>query len=105
MVIYYQTKSVQKLFEKEKKLAKKIGYKSTEIVRNRLAFIRASRCLAGLYKVPGGLHPLKGDRKGQYALNLDGGKRLVFSVEYEGTQIDEQSIEEVTIVGVIDYHH
>lgn len=49
----------------------------------------------GNLKAPGfGLHPLKGDRKGQWAMSVSGNWRLVFA--FEG--------EDITDVDYIDYH-
>ena len=45
----------------------------------------------------GGCHKLKGDRKGQYAMKLPNGLRLIFNVTRDLVQIAE-------IMDITDYH-
>ena len=60
--------------------------------------------------VAGRPHPLKGDRAGQFALDLDRGSRLVFEPAHEPVPIrDDQSIawDQVTAIRIVfigDYH-
>ena len=62
----------------------------------RLAIIRAVEKFTELYGHRTlRLHPLKGDRAGQYAMTLSGNYRLV---------IDRISEDAVRILGVEDYH-
>jgi proteic killer suppression protein len=60
--------------------------------------------------VAGRPHPLKGDRAGQLALDLAGGKRLVFEPiedpipQHQDGNIDWSKVTQVCIVFVGDYH-
>ena len=60
--------------------------------------------------IVGNPHPLKGDRLGQFALNLKGGVRLVFEPENdpvpynEDGSIDWRNVSAVCIVFIGDYH-
>jgi Plasmid maintenance system killer protein len=45
----------------------------------------------------GRCHPLTGDRKGQYAMDLSHPYRLVFKVKQESIEIAE-------IIEIVDYH-
>jgi toxin HigB-1 len=60
--------------------------------------------------VAGRPHPLKGDRAGQFALDLDGGKRLVFEPANEPIpykqdgSIDGAIVTHICIVFIGDYH-
>ena len=62
----------------------------------RLAIIRAAEKFVDLFGLRAlRLHPLKGDRTGQYALTLSGNYRLI---------IEKVSEEKVRVVDVEDYH-
>lgn len=58
----------------------------------------------------GGFHPLKADRAGSFALNLDGPYRLIFKPDHDPRPlladggIDESSVIRVAITEVVDYH-
>jgi proteic killer suppression protein len=60
--------------------------------------------------IAGRPHPLKGDRSGQFAVDLDGGRRLVFEAASDAppTQddgsIDWRQVTAVTVVFIGDYH-
>lgn len=43
-------------------------------------------------------HPLKGDRKGQYAMSVSGNWRIVFTAKEDSSGVD------VTILNLEDYH-
>ena len=55
-------------------------------------------------------HPLRGDRAGQFALDLDGGRRLVFEPDQgsvpgkQDGSIDWSQVTRVRIVLIGDYH-
>lgn len=72
--------------------------------------LRAAPTLADVRGTPGRLHPLSGDRRGQYALDLRGATRLVFEPndeplpELPAGGIDESSVTAVRIIEVVDYH-
>ena len=55
----------------------------------------AARDLADLYDQRAlGLHPLTGDRRGQFAMRLTGQMRLIFTVDEQTLIVEE----------VVDYH-
>ena len=61
----------------------------------RINIIKTSNSLADLEKLPGlRCHPLKGDRAGQYAVNLTGFHRLIFT--FEDDILNIAMIEEVS---------
>ena len=63
-------------------------------LRILLTSLDAAANPAGLNNPGYGLHPLKGERKGQWALSVSGNWRLVFT--FDG--------EDVTDLDLIDYH-
>lgn len=63
----------------------------------RIGALTAASALSDLYAVRAfDLHPLRGDRAGQYAIRLTGQMRLIVTVEEEQRR--------VTVEEVVDYH-
>lgn len=61
----------------------------------RIKLIQAAKNLDDLMALPSlKCHPLKGDRKGQYAVKLTGFYRLIFTIE--GNMLNIAMIEEVS---------
>lgn len=57
---------------------KELGAVGAKKLRARLDDLAATTCLEEMRTLPGRIHPLKYDRAGELALDLDGGCRLVF---------------------------
>ena len=86
----------------------RLGKPGSKKLRGRLADLQAASCVGEL--VAGNPHPLKGDRRHQFSLDLDGGRRLVFEAADdpipktpEGA-IDWSHVSKVRIVFIGDYH-
>lgn len=77
MEIRYKDKKVRKLCETQEFAIKKLGSDCAHKLKVRLSALEAATCITDL--VAGKPHPLKGDRAGQLALNLAGGRRLVLA--------------------------
>lgn len=57
--------------------------------------------MTSINNLPGNHHPLKHERIGQWACNLDGGWRLVYRpIQEEGTKVYQI----INIEQVLDYH-
>ncbi len=95
MLIKFKTKKLKKCYEEQKSAVKEYG---TDIARKyiqRINLIKASPNLETVMKLPGlRCHPLKGNRKGQYAVKLNGFYRLIFKIE--GDELTIALIEEVS---------
>ena len=108
MKITFKDKKLRKLCEVQKEAQKKLGAKCARKLRSRLADLTAAETVTEL--VSGRPHPLKGDRAGEFALDLDGGKRLVFEPANdpvplnEDGSIDWSKVTFVCIVFIGDYH-
>jgi toxin HigB-1 len=79
-------------------------------LKQRLDDIRAADCLAVLETLPGRYHPLKADRAGEWACDLEQPYRLVFRplgdplpVSKDG-RLDTANVTAVSLVEVVDYH-
>ncbi|MGK7896898.1 MAG: type II toxin-antitoxin system RelE/ParE family toxin [Xenococcus sp. (in: cyanobacteria)] len=108
MKITFKDKKLRKLCEVQKEAQKKLGAKCARKLRSRLADLIAAETVSEL--ASGRPHPLKGKRAGEFALDLDGGKRLVFELANdtvplnEDGSIDWSKVTFVCIVFIGDYH-
>ena len=108
MEITFADDKLQELCEQQKLAQKKLGANCAKKLRTRLAILNAVSCVTEL--VAGRPHPLKGDRSGEFAVNLEGGKRLVFKPDNEpiplteDKSIDWSQVTAVCIVFIGDYH-
>jgi len=80
------------------------------VIKMRLAVLRAAPTAADLVGVPGRFHTLTGDRAGQFALDLRGPHRLIFSPNHEPVPlrsdggIELTQISKIIIEEVVNYH-
>ncbi len=112
MDIWFTSARTQKLFSAKNNLAKKYGDKMATRIWQRLADLKACANFREAFSVPGRLHPLKGGGDGQFAMDLVHPNRLILEpaneplpfVDEEKRQLDYDSIVEIEIAGVVDYH-
>ena len=108
MEILFESAKLQKLCESQKEMQRVLGADGARKLRTRLADLLAVEAVAELEA--GNPHPLKGDRAGQFALNLHGGMRLVFEPADEPIPRDTDDaiawaqVKKVRIVFIGDYH-
>jgi proteic killer suppression protein len=106
--IRFKDKQLRELCEKRAVAAKKLGDIGARKLQTRLADIAAASRVTDL--ITGNPHPLKGDRHGQFALDLAGGWRLVFVPANEpiprrdDASIDWSAVTIVCIEYIGDYH-
>jgi len=106
--ILYKDKKIRELCEKQAAAEKKLGAACARKLKLRLLALQAATRVSEL--VAGNPHPLKGDRHGQFALDLAGGWRLVFAPANEpcptrpdgGVDWSEVTIVSIEYIG--DYH-
>lgn len=86
------------------------GADQWKILKRRLASLRAAPTLKDMAGVPGHCHRLTEDRRGAYAIALNGPYRLLFEPDHEplpllaGGLIDEALVTRVRVLEVVDYH-
>ncbi len=108
MEIRFKDKQLRELCEKRAVDAKKLGDIGARKLQTRLADIAAASRVTDL--ITGNPHPLKGDRHGQFALDLAGGWRLVFVPANEpiprrdDAAINWSAVTIVCIEYIGDYH-
>lgn len=95
MIVKFRTGKLEKCYFKSKQAVREFGAVVGRKYVQRINIIKTTHSLDDLSKLPGlRCHPLKGDRAGQYAVNLTGFHRLIFTVEGECLNI--AMIEEVS---------
>ncbi|MEO8022153.1 killer suppression protein HigA [Polaromonas sp.] len=108
MEIKFKDQQLRELCEKKAVAAKKLGDNCARKLQTRLADIAANSRVTDL--VAGKPHPLKGNRLGQFSLELAGGWRLVFAPANEpiprrdDASIDWSAVTIVCIEYIGDYH-
>ena len=103
MKFNFKDKKIRELCEKRAVADKKLGADCARKLRARLDDLDAVSRVTEL--TAGNPHPLKGDRLGQFALDLTGGWRLVFAPDHDPCPVrDDLSIDwtQVTII-IIEY--
>jgi len=109
MEILFRTKKLAKILNNDRLLSKHYGHLATKI-KIRLDDMAAADNLEVVMSLPGRHHPLKGDRKGQFACDLIHPYRLVYEPANDPLPVDETNAliyNKVTIVAIInieDYH-
>ena len=111
MDIAFRTRKLAKTFNSTVELKRAYGARMAKVIMTRLAVLRAARNLAlAPTSPPERVHLLRGDRDGQYAVDLVHPYRLVFEVGHaplprtEDGGIDAGQVTAIVIVDVVDYH-
>jgi len=108
MDVSFGDEKLRYLCERQAIADRRLGKNAARRLRSRLADLLAAARVADL--VAGHPHPLVGSRAGQFALDLDGGRRLVFEPDHgpvprkEDGGIDWSRVKRVRIVFIGDYH-
>ena len=91
-------------------MKKKHGSAVSKKLKRRLADLRAAESLEELRDLPGKCHELRGDRDGELAVSLDGGKRLIFAPNPPqpggkgASKLNWTDVTAITIIEIVDYH-
>ncbi|MDK2970559.1 MAG: hypothetical protein PWP23_314 [Candidatus Sumerlaeota bacterium] len=99
MLVTFRTSKLRKQYEQSKEAEKAYGREVARRYIERINIIKQAHNIDELCALPRPLpglrcHALKGDRKGQWAINLTGFHRLIFTLE--GDQLQVARIEEVS---------
>ena len=110
MNITFSDNKFQKIVNDDKKMVRTFGKIRAEKLRIRLIQLKDAETLEFVRHLPGNYHELTGDRKGQWACDLDQPYRLIFKPhedpipENEYGQYIWLEILGVEIIEVINYH-
>lgn len=108
MDISYANRDLEVLCTDARQAKKQLGAKGFEKLKRRLADCLAAANVRAL--VAGRPHPLTGDRAGEFAIDLDGGRRLVFAPNVEPVPEDSNGaiawaqVTAIRIVFIGNYH-
>lgn len=98
MQIEYKNQRLRKVCTDADVARRRYGQKTAELIKQRIREIDAFDTVEEMIQFHiGRCHPLKGNRKGTYAVDLEHPLRMVFSVN--GDIIEIALIEEI-----VDYH-
>ncbi|MHC5723293.1 MAG: type II toxin-antitoxin system RelE/ParE family toxin, partial [Nostoc sp.] len=87
MEITFADGKLQKLCEQKNLAQRKLSANCAKKLTARLADLASVRCVKELFA--GHPHPLKGDKTGEFAVNLGGSKRLVFKPDNDPIPLTE----------------
>lgn len=105
MYIAFANNKIRKICEDQKTAIRKLGGRMTDKLFQRIMEIRAADNLLILKGLPSPrCHRLSGDRKDQYAVDLVHPKRLILVPIFEEGEINEETVTDVVIQEIIDYH-
>lgn len=110
MIVSFSEKTLKKIVNDDRKLLKKYGKKRALLIRRRLDSLQAIDTLEDARHLPGRFHELTGDRKGQWACDLDHPYRLIFVPHEDPIPTDEDGkylwieIMAVDVTEIADYH-
>lgn len=95
MIVAFRTPKLRKQYEDHRECEKAYGATVARRYIERINIIKHSRSIEELQKLPSlNCHPLKGNRKGEWAVNLTGFYRLIFTLR--GEHLEIAHIEEVS---------
>jgi proteic killer suppression protein len=110
MDILFRERKFEKQCNQRAALVRAQGERRAQLIRARLDALSVATCLEELRNIPGRLHELKGDRKGQLSLDLDHPYRLIFTPNHtpapatEDGGLDWRRVTAVKILGIEDTH-
>jgi proteic killer suppression protein len=108
--IKFGNKNLEKLANDSRKCFKALGQIRGKLFLKRLNDILDAETLEQLRNAPGNFHELSGNRKGQWACNLDQPYRLVFTPQENPIPTNDYGhyiwikILGVEILEIVDYH-
>lgn len=104
MEIFFKDKKLKKACEDIAVLKKKYGAVQGELIIQRINELSSAENLFDISRLPqAGLHSLKGEFKGCFAVSIKQPFRLIMRYE-NGNSGDLKSITQVTLEEVINYH-
>lgn len=95
MKVKFRTRKLERCYQESSRAIREFGPQEARRYIERINIIKQARNLEELQSLPGlRCHPLKGNRSGQWAINLTGFCRLIFTLQ--GDELEIVRIEEVS---------
>jgi len=108
--ITFRKKKLTKLANDFEKCKKDLGALRARLFQQRLVDLLNARNLEDVHHLPGHYHELTGDRKGQWACDLDHPYRLIFEPHEQPVPTNAAGvciwteITSVEVIEIVDYH-
>lgn len=109
MKIVFRSFRLEALCSSEKALRRKYGPETEKKITSRIDALEAADTLAEMRMLPGRCHELKGDRRGELAIDLPQGRRLIIRPAGERPSKDDggldwASVSAIVVLEIVDYH-
>lgn len=110
MDVYFNNKELKELADNPRKCLKELGARRAKLFSTRILDLSDANSLEDLRTFPGHYHELTGNRKGQWACDLDQPYRLIFEPHEKPIPTDENGkyiwleIKSVEINEITNYH-
>lgn len=110
MIITFSKNKLQKLANDDRLSKREFGELRAKKLKQRLSELTNADTLEDVRYLPGHYHELTGDRKGQWACDLDQPYRLIFTPHEDPIPTNEDGqyiwidIIGVEIIEIVDYH-
>lgn len=110
MNISFSSNRLKKYANDDSKAIQRLGKRRAELYKQRLDDLFDAKNLEETRHLPGNYHELVGDRKGQWACNLDNPYRLIFEPHEDPIPTNEDGqyiwieIKGIEIIEIVDYH-
>ena len=110
MEISFKNRDLKKYANNDRFAVRKLGDRRAKLFKARLDDLHAASSLEDVRNLPGRYHELTGNRKGQWACDLDQPYRLIFKPhespisENESGQYLWIEIKGIEIIEITDYH-
>ncbi len=110
MDISYKDKKLEKYANDNRLAVKKLGQRMAKVFNFRLNNLRNCETLKDAENLPGAYHELVGNRKGQWACDLEFPYKLVFEPQEDPIPTNENGqylwieIKGIEIIEIVDYH-
>lgn len=110
MHIEYANRKLEKVFNDATRLKKEFGADQAQKIQRRLAVLEAAVNLAEVpTEKPDRCHSLKGNREGEFAVNLKQPYRLIFRPQEPVPRLpdgalDKMQVKAIIILEVVNYH-
>ncbi len=111
MEISYANRRLEKTVSTPSEIIRSYGAQAKRIIQ-RIEELKASESLSVVYTLPGArCHELSGTRKGQFAVEVSGNRRIIFKPNHDPVPTkDDGSLDKVRITKIsvteinVDYH-
>jgi len=109
MEVSYVDPKLEKLLADERALKRAYAANVVKALRVRITSVYTSANLRELHALPGGTRALKGNRAGEFAMDLPGGLRLILRPteplpRHEDGGIDLAAVTRITIIEISEHY-